>query len=97
MNLGVLFLIVANPMIYRLVPRPSRFETRQYWGRSKRIVGMSQGNHFRPYKGLPFLSKMVYERVRILLDFGAKPPHIKTMLSSPSFPSHHTLVMMVVH
>ena len=34
-NLGVLFLttvcgsIVANPIIYRLVPSPSRFETRQ--------------------------------------------------------------------
>ena len=34
MNLAVLFLaiesIVANPIIYRLVPRPSRFETRQW-------------------------------------------------------------------
>ena len=51
------------------------------------------------YKGSPFLdlSKMVYKRVGIRLNFGAKPPHIKTMLSTPSFPSHCTLVMMVVH
>ena len=32
-NLGVLFLtmLVANPIIYRLVPSPSRFEIRQFW------------------------------------------------------------------
>ena len=40
-NLGILWIsvssfwlcesIVANPIIYRLVPRPSRFETRQLW------------------------------------------------------------------
>ena len=28
--------IVANPIIYRLVPRPSRFETRQYLGHGRR-------------------------------------------------------------
>ena len=43
-NLGILWIsvssfrpcesIVANPIIYRLVPRPSRFETRQYRNRT---------------------------------------------------------------
>ena len=48
-NLGILWIslssfwlcesIVANPIIYRLVPRPSRLETRQFW----QVAGLVAG------------------------------------------------------
>ena len=43
--------IVANPIIYRLIPRPSRFETRQWWKSDNRGTPGYQAPHVYEHGG----------------------------------------------
>ena len=80
-NLVKLFLtmwiIVANPIIYRLVPRPSRFETRQF---RRRIQGRWNGWIFTPLFSEPpsfffiFLSLKYWNNIWFLWHYYKNSP-----------------------
>ena len=60
--------IVANPVIYRLVPSPSRFETRQWFLHS----GLELGMLLEEATTFIIIDKAIHNTINIILNKGTK-------------------------